>query len=139
MRLIQSLALVLGWSLAALAQAPADIFHKTVDVDSVNQISFDVYPNDRIEYRSWPGDDMLIETTVQIQNVEQKVLDFYMRQKRYVLMPEVEGDRMQLVSKDKLRRTVKGTEGTATEEVLIVIYLPENFEAGGSGMYTRVD
>ncbi|CAH1000597.1 hypothetical protein LEM8419_01731 [Neolewinella maritima] len=136
MRHLLTLALV-AWAALSLAQDPADIFHKTVDVDRVNRISFDVYPNDRVEYRTWPGDDVLIETSVEIANAKQDILDFYMRQNRYVLKPEVEGDAMSLVSFDKTRRTVKGTEGNAFETVTIVVYLPENFTSTADGLYTR--
>ncbi|NJB87015.1 putative DNA binding protein [Lewinella marina] len=129
---------LMGCASVSFAQDPADIFHKTVDVDNVNRISFDVYPKDQVEFRSWPGDDLLIETTVQIKNVKQDILDFYMRQKRYVLKPQVTGDQMQLVSYDKNRRVVKGTEGSAFEEVVIVVYLPEDFSPAGNRQYTRV-
>ena len=136
MKPILTLAL-LGWAAVSLAQDPADIFHKTVDVDRVNAISFDVYGKDQVEYRTWPGDDLLIETTVQISNVQQDILDFYMKQDRYVLDPQVSGDQMALVSHDKTRRMVKGTENSAFEEVTIVVYLPEDFAATGDGRYTR--
>ncbi len=129
---------LVGCTAVSFAQDPADIFHKTVDVDDVNNISFDVYPKDRVEFRTWPGDDLLIETSVQIQNVKQDILDFYLRQKRYVLKPTVTGDQMQLVSFDKDRRVVKGTEGGAFENVVIVVYMPEDFTSVGDGRYTRV-
>ena len=136
MKFFLTLAL-LGWAAVSFAQDPADIFHKTVDVDHVNAISFDVYAKDQIEYRTWPGDDLLIETTVQIKNVQQDILDFYMKQDRYILEPQVSGDRMSLVSHDKSRRMVKGTEGSAFEEVMIVVYMPEDFADTGQGTYTR--
>lgn len=136
MKSLLTLAL-LGWAVSSFAQDSADIFHKTVDVDHVNAISFDVYGKDQVEYRTWPGDDLLIETTVQIRNVQQDVLDFYMKQDRYVLKPEVNGDQMALVSYDKTRRMVKGTETSALEEVMIVVYMPEDFAAAGEGEYTR--
>ncbi|WP_116128106.1 hypothetical protein [Lewinella sp. IMCC34183] len=128
---------LLGCTTVSFAQDPADIFHKTVDVDDVNEITFDVYAKDQLEFRSWPGDDLLIETSVQIKNVKQDILDFYLRQKRYVLKPTVSGDQMQLVSFDKNRRVVKGTEGSAFEEVTIVVYLPEDFSPAGDRQYTR--
>ena len=136
MRYLLTLGL-LAVAATVFAQDPADIFHKTVDIDEVNRISFDIYANDQVEYRSWPGDDLLIETTVKIQNAKQDILDFYMRQNRYILQPEVTGDAMSLVSFDKTRRTVKGTEGAAYESVNIVVYLPEEFTASADGLYTR--
>lgn len=139
MRTIISLALLLGGVTVALAQAPADIFHRTVDVDAVNRISFDVYPKDHVEFRTWPGDDVLIETSVEIKNVQQDILDFYMRQNRYLLKPQVEGDRMELVSFDKKRFQVKGSGEGAEENVVIVVYLPEAFTSNGQGLYARIN
>lgn len=136
MRTLITLTLM-GLAAMSFAQDPADIFHRTVDVDKVNRIAFDVYPQDQIEYRTWPGDDLLIETSVQIKNVKQDILDFYMRQNRYLLKPQVEGDKMQVVSFDKTRRQVKGTEGSAQESVTIVVYLPEDFAATGDNLYAR--
>ncbi|MCP9237496.1 hypothetical protein [Lewinella sp. JB7] len=137
MRYLITLAL-LGCAVASFAQDPADIFHRTVDVDQVNLLSFDVYPKDQVEYRSWPGDDLLIETSVEIKNVKQDILDFYMRQNRYLLKPRVEGDQMALVSFDKTRRAVKGTEANAFENVVIVVYVPEDFTVAGDGQYRRI-
>lgn len=137
MRTIITLALFLGGVTVILAQAPADIFHRTVDVDAVNRISFDVYSKDNVEYRTWPGDDVLIETSVEIKNVQQDILDFYMRQNRYLLKPLVDGDRMELVSFDKKRFQVKGSGQAAEEHVLIVVYLPEEFASTGEGLYAR--
>ena len=53
MRTLLILALLSASVSVVFAQDPDDIFHKTVDVDEVNRISFDVYPSDRIEYRTW--------------------------------------------------------------------------------------
>ncbi|MBB4078877.1 putative DNA binding protein [Lewinella aquimaris] len=137
MRYLITLAL-LGYTMASFAQDPADIFHRTVDIDRVNSLSFDVYPKDQVEYKTWPGDDLLIETSVQIQNVKQDILDFYMRQNRYLLKPQVQGDQMSLVSFDKTRRAVKGTEANAYENVVIVVYVPEDFTLAGEGQYRRI-
>jgi len=138
MRTLITLVLM-GLAAVSSAQDPADIFHRTVDVDEVNRISFKVYPQDQVEYRSWPGDDLLIETSVEIKNVKQDILDFYMRQNRYLLKPRVEGDQMDVVSFDTTRRQVKGTEGSAQESVTIVVYLPEDFAATGDGLYARTN
>lgn len=137
MRTLLTFTLLLASVANILAQDPADIFHRTVDVDQVNQISFDVYADDQVEFRTWPGDDLLIETSVEIKNVKQDILDFYMRQNRYLLKPLVEGDQMQVVSFDTSRLQVKGTEGLAQEEVQIVVYMPESFSQTDEGLYAR--
>lgn len=115
------------------AQDPADIFHKTIDLDSLNEVSFAVYANDSYEIRPWPGDDILIETTVVLNNGESHILEFFMKNKRWDLEPKVSGDQVILESRDTKRRVVQGTEGTTSETVKIVVYMPDAFaEAGGS-------
>lgn len=125
-------------SLAAHAQDPADIFHKTVDLDGVESFSIDVYERDQYEVRTWPGDDILIETSVKLNNGKPHILEFFLKQNRYDLEVTVEGQAMTLVSRDKNRRVVRGTENTTSETVNIVLYVPEDFEEAGAGTYRRV-
>jgi hypothetical protein len=123
-------------SSVAFTQDPADIFHKTVDLDSINQVSFDIYTNDQFEVRPWPGDDILIETSVVLNNGEPHILKFFMKKLRWDLEPEVNGNQLKLESGDKVRRVVQGTEGSTSETVSIVIYMPEDFTEAG-GVYHR--
>jgi hypothetical protein len=61
-----------------------------------------------------------------------------MRQNRYVLQPQLDGNAMTLSSFDTKRRLVKGTEGIAQERVMIVVYLPEDFEPTDDRVFARV-
>lgn len=134
MRLLFPVLLLLTTALSA--QDPADIFHKTVNLDSINQISFSVYANDSYEVLPWPGDDVLIETNVVLNNGQPHILDFFLKKKRWDLEPNVTGDQLLLASGDTTRRLVQGTEGTTSETVNIVIYVPEEFAKNGE-TYTR--
>ncbi|NJC26616.1 hypothetical protein [Neolewinella antarctica] len=136
MRFSLTLALV-AIGTALFAQNPADIFHKTVDLDAVNEVSLDVYANDNYEVRQWPGDDILVETSVKITNAKPSLLQFFLENNRYDLGANVTGDRMQLISTDKTRRQIQGREGTTTEDVAIVVYMPEEFTDAGSNTYRR--
>ena len=137
MRILLTLAL-LASSLWAFAQDPADIFHKTVDLDSINSVSLDVYASDEFEIKQWPGDDILIETSVKLIDGKPFLLKFFKENRRYELEEKVTGDRMQLTSVDKERRAVKGGGvGTAQEKVKIVLYLPEDFTEAGANTYQR--
>lgn len=118
------------------AQDPADIFHKTIDLDSINQLSFDVYANDNYTIKPWPGDDILIETRVVLNNGEPHILKFFLQKKRWDLEPTITGDALVLASGDKKRRVVQGTAGTTSETVNIVIYVPELF-SNDNGIYRR--
>lgn len=137
MRFLMTMALV-AVAAIAFAQDPADIFHKTVDLDSINQVSLDVYEFDEFEVREWPGDDILIETSVRINNGKPHILKFFLEQNRWDLEEKISGDQLLLESRDKRRRVVQGTEGTTSETVRIVVYMPEDFSASGTHVFRRI-
>ncbi len=137
MRFLLTVAFLASAALS-FAQDPADIYHKTIDLDEINQISFDVYKNDQLEIKSWPGDDILIETSVKLNNGEPHILKFFLDKKRWDLAEKVNGDQLNLESVDKIRRVVQGTEFSTSETVVIVVYMPEEFEAAGDRAYRRV-
>lgn len=128
---------LLSYATLSFAQDPADIYHKTVDLDEINQVSLEVYANDQLEVRQWPGDDILIETSVKLNNGKPHILKFFLEKKRWELAEEVNGDQLQLVSADQTRRMVQGTEGTTSETVLIVVYMPEEFKEAGNNTFRR--
>ena len=137
MRFLPFVAL-LFLSAACAAQDPADIFHATIDLDSINSFSFEAYQGDQLEFQPWPGDDLLLETNVKINNGEAFVLDFYQKQRRWDFKQERQGDRLQLTSRNMQRQAVKNKDQTiSSETVRIVIYVPEDFEASGERAYQR--
>lgn len=137
MRLFITLALA-ACSVAAFAQDPADIFHKTIDLDAVDQVSLDVYPNDRFEVKTWPGDDILIETSVKITGGKPFMLKFFKENDRYALGETVSGTSMKLMSTDKVRKQVTTADGGSIfENVSIVLYMPDNFSDSGNNTYSR--
>lgn len=121
----------------SFAQDPADIYHKTVDLDKINQVSFDVYKDDQLEVKTWPGDDILIETSVKLNNGDPDILRFFLDKDRWGLAENVSGDQLKLESVDKNRRFVKGTEFTTSEQVVIVVYIPEEFSESGDKTFRR--
>lgn len=137
MRFLLTLALM-AVTAFTFAQDPADIYHKTIDLDSVNEVSFDVYKDDKLEIKTWPGDDILVETSVKLNNGDPHILKFFLDKKRWELEEKLSGTSLKLESVDKTRRVVQGTEVTTSETVVIVIYLPEEFEAAGERAYRRV-
>lgn len=122
----------------SFAQDPADIYHKTIDLDSINEVSFDVYKDDKLEIKTWPGDDILVETSVKLNNGDPHILKFFLDKKRWDLAEKISGTNLKLESVDKTRRVVQGTEFSTSETVVIVVYLPEEFEAAGEHAYRRV-
>lgn len=131
-------ALLLGFAAVSFAQDPADIFHQTVDLDSITELSFDVYKDDALEFRNWPGDDILIETSVKINNGEPFMLDFFREQNRWDLKQKQSGSSLLLVSNNKTRQPVKSKNGSlSSETVRIVVYVPEDFVDAGANRFQR--
>lgn len=127
----------LAFVMPSFAQDPADIHHKTVDLDEINEVSFSVYEKDQLEVKTWPGDDILIETSVKLNNGKAHILKFFLDKQRWALDEKVNGEKLVLESKDKNRRVVQGTETTTSETVMIVVYMPEDFTAAGERTYRR--
>ena len=136
MRIFNTLALV-AMCAVAFAQDPADIFHKTIDLDLVDQVDLDVYSGDQFEIKTWPGDDILVETSVKLIGGKPFILKFFKEKQRYELSPVISGSQMQLTSFDKERRKVNGAEGQTEEMVNIVLYMPEDFAAAGDNTFRR--
>lgn len=137
MRFLLTLALM-ACAAFSFAQDPADIYHKTVDLDEINEVKLDVYAKDQLEVKPWPGDDILIETSVRMNNGDPHILKFFLEKKRWDLGETISGDQLKLESVDKTRRVVKGTQTTSSETVNIVVYMPEAFESAGSLTFRRV-
>jgi len=131
------LLLILGTSGFLVAQDPADIFHVTLEVDSIDEVSLDVYPGDSLRVEPWAGNHLLIETSVMLHNGKQNVLNFFKDQGRWNLQDELSGTSLRLTSVDKERRKVETDKGMTEEVVTVVVYLPEAFEEAGNSVWRR--
>jgi len=127
--------LLVGSSLAA--QDPAEIFHRTLEVDSIELISLELYPGDSLRVEPWAGNQLLIETSVMLHNGKHNVMEFFKQQGRWDLKDELAGADLRLTSVDMIRRIVKSDRGSIREVVEIVIYLPEDFEPAGGNTWRR--
>ena len=117
-------------------QDPADIFHKTVLVDSVKQISLDIAETDQLEVKNWPGNYVLIETSILMYNGQQNLMKTLKEEGRWDIEATVSGQSLALVSKEKLRPIMRTKRGMTEDVVKVVIYLPDDFKGGGNA-YSR--
>jgi hypothetical protein len=118
------------------AQDPADIFHKTIPVDSINSIALDIAETDELSVVSWPGNYLLIETSVLMYNGQKNLMNTLKEEGRWDIEPTLVGETLQLTSKEKLRPVMRTKRGMTEDVVQIVIYLPEAFKANGAS-YVR--
>lgn len=124
--------------IALFSQDPADIFHKTILVDSVRSIDLDIAETDQLEVKNWPGNYVLIETSVLMYNGQQNLMKTLKEEGRWDIEATLEEQHLQLVSKEKLRPVMRTKRGMTEDVVKVVIYLPEAFSGGGNS-YTRPD
>lgn len=130
------LFLLLTLPMVLFAQDPADIFHKTIMVDSVKSISLDIAESDELEVKNWPGNYVLIETSVLMYNGQQNLMRTLKEEGRWDIEAQITGQSLELVSKEKLRPVMRTKRGMTEDVVKVVIYLPEDFSGGGSA-YSR--
>lgn len=130
------LLLLLAAPIALFAQDPADIFHKTINIDSVKSISLDIAESDELTVQNWPGNYLMIETSILMYNGQQSLMKTLKKEGRWDIEATITGESLQLTSKEKLRPVMRTKRGMTEDVVKIVIYLPEDFTGGGNS-YTR--
>lgn len=131
-----TLLLLFALPTGLFAQDPADIFHKTILIDSVKTITLDIAETDELTVVNWPGNYVLIETSVLMYNGQQNLMNTLKEEGRWDIEPTLSGTTLQLVSKEKLRPVMRTKRGMTEDKVQVVIYLPEDF-SGGGGSYSR--
>lgn len=136
-RFMLLLLLLLCYGYHAQAQDPTDISYHTVAMDSINSLQLVAYPGDSVQISPWAGSHLLIETTVVLHNGKQNMLNFFKEQARWGFQELRSGDQLQLEATDQERRAVKSNKGSVFEEVRVVIYLPDVFDASGEQRWRR--
>ena len=119
------------------AQDPSTIFHRTFDLTEVNGISMSLHPNDSLRIEPWVGNQLLIETNVKLFNGRRNLMDHFLDKGRWALDTAQTGDQLQFTAHDLVRNILTTQRGEVVEEVIIVIYVPETFEARGSRNWAR--
>jgi hypothetical protein len=103
--------------------------HQTFQLDTATILQLDLYGDYVAE--SWVGNTILIETKVSLYDIAPGVLDHFIGEGRYATEATLEGNTLRLISKDKLRRTLKTAKGISREEVEVRIYIPEAMQPLG--------
>lgn len=121
------------------AQDPADIYYRTIPMDSINQLTISAYAKDKLEVKVWPGNHLMIETSVMLYNGRQNILEFFKEKGRWDFDSQVSGKQLTLAPKDNERRPASGEKGTMEDDVTIVIYVPEDFTSSNQKTWVRKD
>ncbi len=122
---------ILAWLVAFLLLAnTADaqlqkILHQSFDIEEVTSISLDLYGEYELE--KWAGNTILTETHIQLYDASPNIMDFYVKQGRYDMEGTLDGEHFKMISKDKVRKTLKTKEGECFEFIKLRIFIPEDF------------
>lgn len=113
--------------LAAMAWAQTDkILYQTFAVsDTTQAIQLDIVGE--MEYEAWPADRLMVETSVMLEGVPPRIMEFMIEQGRYALLGEG-GETLKVESKDKERRKIEYKGTTCFEQVRVKIFIPKHFE-----------
>ena len=124
-KLIPLLSAMLLFAATANAQLQK-ILHQSFDVEEITAISLDLHGEYEIE--KWAGNTILTETHIQLYDASPSILRFFVENGRY----EIEGTasnetNFAMVSKDKVRKSLKTKHGECYEFIKVRILVPEDF------------
>lgn len=114
---------------SAFAQLEKTI-HQTFNMTDAQYIVVNI--SNGYELQTWPGDAMLIETTVKLENATKAILDYVVESGRYkiVLQDQGGGSNFNLIEQTINRAKLTTKNGLVNETVSIKIFVPENFDIG---------
>ena len=137
MRLTFTTLFALLLALSLQAQDPSSIFHRTIDLREIQQMTLELNPADSFRVEPWVGNSLLIETNVRLNNGKPNLMKHFLEQGRWALVENREGDQLSLVSQEMSRNILTTTRGEVVEEVVVVFYVPQNFEPNGQRSWVR--
>jgi hypothetical protein len=129
-----TLLLIFGFNHLLNAQTEK-ILHQTFITEQINEVALNVSGNYTIE--TWASMDIMTETKISIQTKNKSILDFFIKEGRYEVEAKNEGKTLELVSKKKNRGAITTLQGAISEEVSMVIYVPEEFDIVGNNKLVR--
>lgn len=125
-KLFWSLLLCLSFTQIGQAQLEKMI-HQTFDLSEMDAVRLNLAGD--VEIEKWAGNTIMTETHIKLYEASQGIMYYFVKEGRY----EIESDTMnetslRLKSKDMVRKPIKTKTGECYEEVLVKVYLPDDFE-----------
>ena len=112
------------------------VIHQAFDLGGIDNLILDLVGKVEIEF--WAGDNALSETKIQIWDAPPHVLKFFVEEKkRYEVLEARNGNTLTLSANDPLRDPIRYKETTCSEAVKLRLFVPDNFEKIGEGVYQR--
>lgn len=109
--------------------------HETFALDSVQVVELQLF--DEYETVPWAGNQLMIQTTVDLYGCRQHILDFFHEQERYAVRDSLVGDQLTVASVDTQRKMVLVQGKECYERITIRVFLPEAFAEEAPHRYRR--
>lgn len=140
---LSGIAALLLLGLSAFGQQRR-VMHQTYDLNGIASVQFDIKDNYEVEL--WAGTVLLIETTVEMREINAKgkvdapesIFKHFVDKGRYQTAGALlNGNQLRVQSKDMQRAAIRTKTGECSEEVLVKIMLPDSFQKTGDHIWTR--
>jgi hypothetical protein len=111
--------------------------HQTFNVTDAQNIMMKM--NTTYELKTWPGDAVLVETNIKLENATNAILNFVVESGRYEIVLEDQGNgaNFNLKEKNTKRAQLTTKNGIVNESVSIKIFVPEFFDIGDPALLRR--
>lgn len=121
-----------------MAQAQLEkVLHQTFFLDEIDLVALNVAGD--IEIEQWAGNTIMTETKVKLYEGSPGIINYFVKTGRYDIEHESFGSEgIRLNSKDSVRRPIKTKAGECYEEVIVRVFIPEDFEKDGNNTLKRI-
>lgn len=109
--------------------------HETFALDSVAVLELRLF--DEYETIPWSGNQLMVQTTVDLYGCREHILDFFHEQERYAVRDSLAGDRLVLAGVDQKRKMILVAGKECYEQITVRVFLPEAFVEEGPHLYRR--
>lgn len=109
--------------------------HRTFPLDTATTLELDLFGEYTVE--SWVGDAVMIETQVSLYNAPEGIFNYHIKNGRYEIEEEREGETLKLKSKDKDRHPIKTAKGNPEEKVTVKVFIPDVMNPAGDKRWER--
>lgn len=103
-----------------------ELFNQTIEVVTATQVETNL--KGEIQYQQHAGSFLLIESKVVVENCNGNIFKSFIKEKRYIVDVQNDGDTIVLQSHKNLGRVLKTSLGETKETVYYKIYFPEGFK-----------
>ena len=113
-------------AIAANAQLVKTV-HQTFPLDEAGSVHLDLQGD--VEIETWAGNAVMTETKIELYDATPAVLKYFVEELgRYEIEARAQGDALALVSKDKLRRSIRYKGQECFETTKTKVFVPDTYE-----------